>query len=301
MTIDAGTNKPDAKVDAPLPVRFAFRAPGPITWENPIHPGVWRGIWGTSPDNIYAVGSGGDIRHFQNGQWNREVSNTQYNIEDVWGSGPTDIYAAVDANIVLRSTGNGVWTKHLYAQGRTFQSVWGTGSDNVYLCCAGIFRSIGDNVWSEQIIPVNSGPFAIWGLDAQHIYYPSARGEVGFSSGDGKWSRQKVYPQDDSSDNLYAIWASDPNNIFVGGTDGLFYSAGDGKWEKLDDAISEITAIISAGNGVVFVVDGRRLNYIDQFGRMVHLMTFGISLTAAWSPAPGQIIVAPSGLAWGRF
>jgi hypothetical protein len=303
ITMDAGTNKPDAMIDAPLPVRFTFRAPGPITWENPVPSGVFRGIWGSSPNNIYAVGSAGNIQHYQNGQWNREVSETQYSIEDVWGSGPTDVYAAVDANIVLRSTGNGVWVKHVYSrwQGQVFNVVWGTGPNNVYLGGAAIYRSTGSSDWVEEpMVPASQGLQDLWGPDPQHIYGASWGGVIQFSSGNGIWSRQPV----DTNGGLMAVWGSDPNNIFVGGTDGLFYSTGDGKWEKLDKPASDtIEAIVGVASDVLLVAGGNGgLYYLDQYGKLVLLRRFDGSLRAAWSPGPGQIlVVGGAGVNWGRY
>ncbi len=43
-------------------------------------------IWGSSPDNIYFVGTLGTIAHYQNGQWSRVESGTDLNINDIYGA-----------------------------------------------------------------------------------------------------------------------------------------------------------------------------------------------------------------------
>ena len=42
-------------------------------------------LWGTSSDDLYAVGNNGNIAHYQNGVWTRIVSGTDLNINDIWG------------------------------------------------------------------------------------------------------------------------------------------------------------------------------------------------------------------------
>ena len=42
-------------------------------------------IWGSSSDDLYAVGNGGNIAHYKNGSWSRIESGTTTNINDVWG------------------------------------------------------------------------------------------------------------------------------------------------------------------------------------------------------------------------
>lgn len=50
-----------------------------------------RGLWGTSPKNIYAVGADGAIFHYGGSQWKKiEISDSYF--YGVWGTSPSDIY-----------------------------------------------------------------------------------------------------------------------------------------------------------------------------------------------------------------
>jgi hypothetical protein len=42
-------------------------------------------LWGGSSKDLYAVGNGGNIAHYQNGVWTKIESGTSTNINDVWG------------------------------------------------------------------------------------------------------------------------------------------------------------------------------------------------------------------------
>ena len=44
-------------------------------------------IWGSSSNDLYAVGNGGIIAHYSNGNWTKIESGTQINLLDIWGSG----------------------------------------------------------------------------------------------------------------------------------------------------------------------------------------------------------------------
>lgn len=50
-----------------------------------------RGLWGTSPENIYAVGDDGVILHFDGSGWKKiEISDSYF--YGVWGSSRSDVY-----------------------------------------------------------------------------------------------------------------------------------------------------------------------------------------------------------------
>jgi len=60
--------------------------------------GVYYGIWGSSVDDLYIVGSRGRILHSSNGSvWTEEATNAEaIDLYAVWGSGADDVYAAGD-------------------------------------------------------------------------------------------------------------------------------------------------------------------------------------------------------------
>jgi hypothetical protein len=74
------------------------------TWQNPLPTGNdLYGVWGSSgadsgPPDVYAVGWGGTILHYDGSSWSRMSSGTDRDLRGVWGSsgadsGPPDIYA----------------------------------------------------------------------------------------------------------------------------------------------------------------------------------------------------------------
>src|SRR6185436_9563068 len=57
-------------------------------WQNPLPMGgAMVGAWGTSTDNVWAVGSGGTILHWNGMAWSFFDSGTTETLVDIWGSG----------------------------------------------------------------------------------------------------------------------------------------------------------------------------------------------------------------------
>ncbi|MFH2091854.1 MAG: Ig-like domain-containing protein [Pseudomonadota bacterium] len=75
--------------------------------ETPLVPdgntGMLRSIWGTSKNNIYAVGDNGTILHFDGSGWSVVDSGKTFTLHAVWGASDT-IYASGDYGIFIRYT-----------------------------------------------------------------------------------------------------------------------------------------------------------------------------------------------------
>ncbi len=78
-------------------------------------------VWGSGPDDIYAVGFLGNILHYDGQQWTPMESGTEANLEGVWGyvlkdeDGQvvrTDVFAVGDEGTILRYDGN-AWQKQI--------------------------------------------------------------------------------------------------------------------------------------------------------------------------------------------
>ncbi len=101
-------------------------------------------VWGSSPDDVWAVGAGGTIRHGTGtaSVWSAVPSPTTANLHAVWGSGPSDVWAVGNDGAVLHFDGQ-AWTlatiglppgdspTHLFG-------IWGSGPDDVWIVGEGI-------------------------------------------------------------------------------------------------------------------------------------------------------------------
>lgn len=106
-------------------------------------------IWGTASNNIFAVGRGGTILHYNGSSWTAMASNTTFDLYDVWGTSATNVYA-----VGSDSSGNGYVTRYngtswsevvnnhsnlwVYDETNTAQlalaqyGIWGTSATNIH-------------------------------------------------------------------------------------------------------------------------------------------------------------------------
>ncbi len=89
------------------------------------------GVWGTSGNNVYAVGDRGTIAHFGAGTGTLQTTGTTLNtLNDVWGSSDTDIWAVGNNGTVMHSNGS-VWTLMFILIEHNLYGVFGTSATDV--------------------------------------------------------------------------------------------------------------------------------------------------------------------------
>jgi cysteine-rich repeat protein len=108
-----------------------------VTWtkapDSPPYPGgIIEGIWGDSPADVYAVGYLGTILHYDGSAWTSMVSPTPFELNDVWGSGPSDVWATSHNYGALYHWDGTTWIDVTpYTQG-LYAGVGGTGANDVF-------------------------------------------------------------------------------------------------------------------------------------------------------------------------
>jgi hypothetical protein len=103
---------------------------GPI-----VHP--LMAVWGSGKSDVWAVGSGGTILHYDGSVWKVTPSGLKNTFYGVWGSGPSDVWIVSSTEIILHGSGfqNGTatWTTlatQVFAE-RKVNAVWGSSPNDV--------------------------------------------------------------------------------------------------------------------------------------------------------------------------
>jgi len=65
-----------------------------------------RGVWGSSKNDVFAVGDSGVIQHYDGIEWTTLNSGVGDDIFGVWGTGPDNVYAVTAAGAILHYDGN---------------------------------------------------------------------------------------------------------------------------------------------------------------------------------------------------
>lgn len=143
-----------------------------------------KAIWGAAIDDVFVVGYGGSIMHFDGASWEPMTSGTRNDLLAVWGTGGRDVFAAGRSGTILHYDG-AVWEQMDSGSAKTFMSIWGSAHNDVYAAGAvfGPIQSIGTTPgtihhfdgarWEEIELPVNSSPLTVWGTSRRNVVAPA--------------------------------------------------------------------------------------------------------------------------------
>jgi photosystem II stability/assembly factor-like uncharacterized protein len=74
-------------------------------WQNPLLQGnPLYGVWGSSENNVFAVGSWGTILHYDSNTWSAMSSGTTNHLNGVWGSAGNNVFAVGTSGTILHMT-----------------------------------------------------------------------------------------------------------------------------------------------------------------------------------------------------
>ncbi len=104
---------------------------------------VLNAVWGTSANDVWAVGTSGTIAHFDGTHWKTLESRTDQTLRAVWGSGAGDVWVASTPDVILRSDGwqNGSATftnvealpRVFFAKTTLTLAIWGASPADVWV------------------------------------------------------------------------------------------------------------------------------------------------------------------------
>ena len=99
-----------------------------------------RGVWGTSATDVYAVGSGGKILHFDGTSWSAMSSGTAQDLNSVWGSSTSSVFAVGNASTIVHYDGSS-WTAQPVTVTTDLSGIWGASASNIFAVGTAIYPS----------------------------------------------------------------------------------------------------------------------------------------------------------------
>jgi hypothetical protein len=123
------------------------------------------GVWGTSPDDLWVVGS--MVLRWDGETWTRQfVHEWMDGYTDVWGTGPDDVFLAGGRV----AHWNGAQWASIYPR-LNYQGtgVWGTGPNDVYVVGSQTLHWNG-SAWTEVNIETAASLADIGGVSARHVW-----------------------------------------------------------------------------------------------------------------------------------
>lgn len=228
-------------------------------------------LWGSGPDDLYAVGAAGAIYHSTDGgkTWTLEKSGVSEPLFTVWGSGSENVYAAGDNGTILRSTDRGKsWTPLVSPQLVAFRAMYGFGENDLYLVGdqGTILHSVDGVTFTAQSSGTLLSLQSVWGSSASDIYTVGDSGVILHTADSGKtWTASSS----GTTETLRGVWGSGPDNIFVVGYHTTILQSQDqGKtWQaRLSGGVEWLGGIWGSSDKDILAVGARGLLLRSQDG-----------------------------------
>jgi len=203
---------------------------------SPMNSGISKdlwGVWGLSPSDVFAVGDGGTILHYNGKAWSPMVSGTTEYLWGVWGSSPQQVFAVGYWGTILRYDGTKWWQAGGLTLSRLF-GVWGSSSSDVWAVGeAGALLHYDGKAWG--VFP-SWGPiwlWGIWGSSGSDVYAVGESGRIRHYDG-STWD----WMNSGGTKNLYDVWGSPYPGAFAVGQGGTIVQYSDGKWSQMSSGTS---------------------------------------------------------------
>ena len=124
-------------------------------------------LWGSSPTDIWAVGSGSTalvtLWHYDGTSWSRNTSSLSSNLMSVYGFAQNDVYACdAPGNGVYHFNGSQWSNAYTYTNPGTYllsTNIWGDANNNIYV--AGAIDTIGEGGYKGAILHYNGNSWNI--------------------------------------------------------------------------------------------------------------------------------------------
>lgn len=195
---------------------MATPAANTLTWATKQLP-AGNYIWASSPTDVWVVGGGGTIRHFNGASWELLTSGTTSDLRVVWGNSASDVYAGGNGGTILHYDGAS-WTPVAGTPSDAIYSIWTSSPNDVFAVGhTGLWHSDG-SVWTKQVdtpsSPGNCPLTAVWGSSGRDVW---AIGHVRLHYDGTTWgSVPRILC---SYTSWTGVRGSGPSDVFFIGTD----------------------------------------------------------------------------------
>lgn len=198
----------------------------------PLDPGIpvpllnW--CFGFGPDNVFMVGNGGTVLHWNGSSWELMTTPTDQDLWGIWGASPTDMWAvggsgrADGDQTILRYDGMEWTAVPVPALSRprvfAFFKVWGSSADSVFIVgqSGAVLRWDGSEL-SEQPVTTAEDMISVWGTGPDHVAAVGGRSNGVVATWDGsEWHTEQLAP----TPGLNGVWMRSPDVIHIAGAEG---------------------------------------------------------------------------------
>jgi hypothetical protein len=251
-------------------------------------------VWGSSSNDVWAVGAAGTIAHFDGAEWSvlpKNDAGTDQTLFTVWGSGSNDVWAGSTERVILHSDGwkegHATWSRvegsaswkkrlddvELSEQQGTFRvwSIWGAGADDVWMLPNDTIRAWhadgfrgGATDWQPVLDYFSQTAISFkgtWGSSRDDVWVVGDEGKIlhargGYRNGLVDWEVVNSGTQEDFD----AIWGTASDDIWAVGRLGTvrhftYDTSGTLRWVPSSSGVDvELLALWGSGPNDIWAV-----------------------------------------------
>ncbi len=204
--------------------------------------GGFNGVWGSSPQHVFAVGGQpGEIWHYNGEGWNKQYrGNASDNLHGVWGCASNDVWAVGQdtsggGGIALHYDGTS-WTR-LVNFGHGLLRIWGSACHDIWVTGAlppstTEFWHYDGTSWTRHPasgIPTGI-PGGLWGSSSGQLWSVHSGGEI-FHWDGSTWAPQPS----GTTTHLATVFGFASDDVFVAGASGTLHHYDGRAWHQVSN------------------------------------------------------------------
>lgn len=224
-------------------------------WENPSPAGDHlRAVWGFASDDVFAVGDGGTILHFDGHVWSPMRSPTDQHMLALWGSAPDDVFAGgVDTLVHYDGT---AW--ETLPGERWHTALWGfpTGELASVDPTGGIRLSTdGGRSWAIEDDTRRPYLASVWGPAPDRLFAVGESRTAGLFDGKAWAPLTPAPPTTEFGGSFQDVWVLSADRLFVASDEGMMEFNGS-RWSTHDNPDENIMFSVWGWSGTEVVAVG---------------------------------------------
>jgi len=188
-----------------------------------------HGVWGANTSDIFSVGLGGTILHFNGALWSLQASPAAglVTLTDAWGSSGSDVWVTMAAADSLLHYNGAIWSLVVATGGRGgTTSVWGASANDVFVVgVKGAILHFNGATWSAQLSGTTTDLLSVWGTSGSDVFAVGRNGTILHYNG-AAWSPQAS----GTAIDLDGVWGSAGNDVFAVGNGGTIRHYNGATW-----------------------------------------------------------------------
>lgn len=263
---------------------------GPLPTTNSV-----RGLWGTGPNNIWAVGLLGTILHFDGAKWALDPASGQLSggaVDALWGSSSTDVWAVGEGGKILHYNGS-AWSGDAAGSSLTtkeLRAIWGSAANDIWAVGdAGTILHYDGSAWSvnpQSGVITTSNMRAVPGISKNDVWATGS--DAFFIHYDG--SSWTAAPESGklTTSNVHAAFAIATNDIWGVGALGILVHYDGTSWSLSPESGMDTNVTMRA----VWASSGSNVWNVGTSGTDLHYDG------TSWSPVSSGVSVTLWGM-WG--